>query len=556
MARLLLLALALIMLASSLAAQPPGRRFAAIAFHDVVDRREELGPDAVTTDQLVRFFDWLKGNGWTVVSLDEVAAAGQGAAPLPDQSILLTFDDGYHSLYTRVFPLLQAYRYRAVAALVGSWMDGTGEGTVDYGGAQVPRGNFVSWAEAREMQASGLVEFASHSYALHKGILANPQGNLIAAARTWRYDPEAGRYETDLQYRQRIRQDFEHSRRQMAAELGRPPRALVWPFGRASGPALEEAVTSGFRFAFDLDARPGDAGRPMTIGRYFPTLNPTLGEIATNLRFEPDRPESVRVACVSLEGLAVTSGAAQDSALGRMLEDLRALGANKVILDGRAASGALLFPAPGQPMQADLLSRAVWQIHSRAAAEVYVRLPAETMNSAAGPALFGEMLRHAVADGIVIDAPAIAGSQAPQLKGDVQAVRAALEPAPVDRRLQPLLQAYRAAARIDPQLRLMLAEPGLQGPPAWADYVLDSPANDVTGIIDQATQLRASGWLRPDLAGRIILTLPASPQVQTEAMRSAQRLGVTGFALCPKASLPPTKPLAATFSGASFPYRP
>ena len=63
----------------------------------------------------------------------------------------------------------------------------------------VPRSNFVSWDEAREMQASGLVEFASHSYDLHRGVQANPQGNMTPSAITWRYDPATRRYETDAQ---------------------------------------------------------------------------------------------------------------------------------------------------------------------------------------------------------------------------------------------------------------------------------------------------------------------------------------------------------------------
>ncbi|NBW63906.1 MAG: hypothetical protein EBR33_12480 [Synechococcaceae bacterium WB4_1_0192] len=47
--------------------------------------------------------------------------AGLGKQPLPRKAVLLTFDDGYLSLYTRVFPLLLAYRIPAVAALVGEW---------------------------------------------------------------------------------------------------------------------------------------------------------------------------------------------------------------------------------------------------------------------------------------------------------------------------------------------------------------------------------------------------------------------------------------------------
>src|SRR6185436_9363 len=138
-------------------AQPAGQRFVSISFHDVVDDADELDSDAVTTKSVAQFFDWLKASGWTAVSLDDLAAAHRGTRPLPDKAILLTFDDGYKSLYTRVFPLLKIYRYPVVAALVGIWMEGEPGSMVSYGGDKyVPRSNFITWAEAREMQASGL----------------------------------------------------------------------------------------------------------------------------------------------------------------------------------------------------------------------------------------------------------------------------------------------------------------------------------------------------------------------------------------------------------------
>ena len=211
--------------------QPAGQRFVAIAFHDVVDKRDQLETDSVTSTSLAQFFDWLKGTGWTAISLDDVAAAARGVRRLPDKAILISFDDGYASLYTRVFPLLQVYRFPIVAALVGSWMEGRPDGTVVYGDRIVPRSNFISWAQAREMQVSGLVEFASHSYNLHRGVLANPQGNRVPAAITWQYDPATGSYEDDARFRARIRADLARARSQLAANLGHPPRALVWPGG-------------------------------------------------------------------------------------------------------------------------------------------------------------------------------------------------------------------------------------------------------------------------------------------------------------------------------------
>src|SRR6478672_287645 len=97
-----------------------GEHFAAIAFHDVVDFRGDLDDDAVTVDHLIGFLEWLRANDWTAVSIDDLEAARLGKKPLPKRAILITFDDGYRSLYTRVYPLLLAYRVPIVASLVGS----------------------------------------------------------------------------------------------------------------------------------------------------------------------------------------------------------------------------------------------------------------------------------------------------------------------------------------------------------------------------------------------------------------------------------------------------
>ena len=72
--RLVTAALALLAAAAPAVAQ--GSQFAAIAFHDVVDTRAERADDAVTTQSLVDFFDWLEADGWTPVSLRQVEAAG------------------------------------------------------------------------------------------------------------------------------------------------------------------------------------------------------------------------------------------------------------------------------------------------------------------------------------------------------------------------------------------------------------------------------------------------------------------------------------------------
>jgi peptidoglycan/xylan/chitin deacetylase (PgdA/CDA1 family) len=106
------------------------------------------------------------------------------------------------------------------------------------------------------MEASGLIEFASHSYDLHRGVRANPQGNFSSAAKTWQYDPVTRTYEDDAQYLARIRADLIHSRTLMETNLGHPPRTLAWPYGRYTGPALQVAKELGFTIALTLADEP------------------------------------------------------------------------------------------------------------------------------------------------------------------------------------------------------------------------------------------------------------------------------------------------------------
>src|SRR3546814_8082796 len=129
----------------------------------------------------MRISDWSSDvcssdlNGYVPVSVDAVIAADRGGAPLPNRAVLLTFDDGDASFYTRVFPILRSYGWPAVFAPVGKWVGTPAGQEVAFGDKQASRDQFVTWDQVREMAASGLIEVASHTHDLHRGILANPQ---------------------------------------------------------------------------------------------------------------------------------------------------------------------------------------------------------------------------------------------------------------------------------------------------------------------------------------------------------------------------------------------
>ena len=234
------------------------KAFLSVVLHDVVDERAKLDPDGMTTSDLVAFFEYLVSNGWHAITLDEIDRAGRGDTRLPEKSILITMDDANESDYTRVYPLLLATKMPAVIAAPVGWMVR----------GQAPGGEpELTWAQAREMQDSGLVEFASHGYDLHGAIRANPQANQLPAFAFRMFDPVRG-YEGDDEYRGRVEADLQQSITVMTRELGRAPRAIAWPYGRYTQSAVEIATAVGFRFALTFDPEPALAGRPLAIGRF------------------------------------------------------------------------------------------------------------------------------------------------------------------------------------------------------------------------------------------------------------------------------------------------
>lgn len=381
--RRLLLAL-LLLPATVLGATPAD--FIALCYHEVErDGSGGLTRTAVTAGDLAAQFAWLQANGYRPVSLQQILDARQGGAALPEKAILLTFDDGRRDVYTRVLPLLRLFDYPALVALVGSWLEVPAGGTVDYDGTPQPRGNFVSWDEVREMQRSGLVEIASHSYDLHRGISANPQGNTQPAAVTRRF--AAGSYETDEAYLARIRTDLQRNRELIRRETGVAPRAIVWPYGRSNGAAQQIASELGMPVGMTLEDGSNDAATPLTtIRRFLIEETPSLQSYAEALRqrWQPDPRRSVRV--------VPSAWSDPEAGLSQTLDRLQRIAPNIAFIDPRAAGEAVLFPtAAGRPVAADRLNHIAWQSERRAGVPAYIDLPADWLGD---HALLADLARY------------------------------------------------------------------------------------------------------------------------------------------------------------------
>ncbi|SMF22527.1 biofilm PGA synthesis lipoprotein PgaB [Pseudogulbenkiania subflava DSM 22618] len=356
-------------------AATPDNKLTILTYHEIADKSDALEPAfAVSPTNFVRQMDWLKNNGYHFVSMDDVLADRSGKKPLPEKAVLLTFDDGYRSMYANAFPVLKMFKAPAVVALIGNWLDTNG--TVRFEGKPVPRNVMLMWDDVRAMTQSGLVEIANHTYNMHEGILANPQGNMQPAATARRYLPELKRYEDEASYRKRIYADLKRNSDLLRKHTGKAPRIMIWPYGRYNSTSSDVAHQLGMPIGMTLDDGANNEQTPLhALRRVLIEGNITLDAFRKELAIreanisDNDRPG--KIMHVDLDYIYDPDPAQQEHNLGRLLDRIVAMGVNTVYLqayadpDGNGAADAVYFPNRHLPMRADLFNRVAWQIRTR-----------------------------------------------------------------------------------------------------------------------------------------------------------------------------------------------
>lgn len=364
------------------AAEQPwlAKRLISITWHDVSDNNPDQQFIAVRTERLIQQLSWLRENGYVAVSADAVLAAHKGGPALPDRAVLLTFDDGYSSFYTRVYPILKAYGWPAVFAPVGKWISMPSGQKVRFGDTDVARDHFVTWDQVREMAASGLIEIASHSHDLHRGIRANPQGNSEPAAAALTYDQASGGYESETAYRARLHADARTISDEIERATGTRPRIWIWPYGAYSGTALSVIGEEGFDATLTLDDGLATSDAVSAMPRFLVANDPKLEDFAAAIA-EREEAGHLRVVHVDLDYVYDPDPAQMERNLGLLVQRIADMGVNTVFLqafadpEGDGVIRSLYFPNRWLPVRADLFNRAAWQLRNRAGVRIYAWMP-------------------------------------------------------------------------------------------------------------------------------------------------------------------------------------
>jgi biofilm PGA synthesis lipoprotein PgaB len=153
---------------------------------------------SIAPERFAAHLQWLKDQNFQVWSMPQFVDHWRKGKPLPDKTALITFDDGYTSIFTTAWPLLKQYGWPFTVFINSQHHD---EKNIQY----------MTWEQLKTLTQAGVV-IGNHSVSHPHMVRFNAGENV----RLWRV---------------RMEQEITLAQQRIDAELGRQPRVFAYPFG-------------------------------------------------------------------------------------------------------------------------------------------------------------------------------------------------------------------------------------------------------------------------------------------------------------------------------------
>ncbi|MBP1905405.1 biofilm PGA synthesis lipoprotein PgaB [Paenibacillus turicensis] len=202
-------------------------------------------PEDSTTLSVANFekqLELMQANNFHWISMSQYRDFILHGASVPDNAVLLTFDDGYESFYKYAYPLLQKYQAPASSFLIVNTLDNP-----KHIGMKK-----LTWEQVQIMHENGF-DFFSHTYDSHEYAKSNASGskkNSMLAGPM--YLKDKNRKETEAEYELRITNDLKQANDMLQQKLGVQNYVLAFPYGLFSKPLLNISKELGIDITFTV----------------------------------------------------------------------------------------------------------------------------------------------------------------------------------------------------------------------------------------------------------------------------------------------------------------
>ena len=214
----------------------------ALVYHGVGSISDAEGGFVVSPGRFGEHLATLRAAGMATVTAADVARAFTGGVPLPDNAVMITFDDGRADALLFADPLLDEAGMRATMFLISRATDR-------------PNLYYAGWDRIERAARSGRWDIEAHTHDSHHEDPADG-GERLPVLTSLRPG------ESLTEYRARVQEDLDRNNRAIEDHIGHKPVAFAYPFGaygsdRTNDPRLRdilrEEISARYAVAFHQD---------------------------------------------------------------------------------------------------------------------------------------------------------------------------------------------------------------------------------------------------------------------------------------------------------------
>lgn len=224
--------------ASQATSSTPSREIPIIMYHHITEHKDKAGKYTVTETELEEDLKYIKKIGYQTVTVEDLINFVEGKQQLPEKIIMITFDDGFESVYAIAFNLLKKYEMRAVVSVIGKQADIYSEindHNINYSN--------LTWNEIKEMNESNIIEIQSHTYNLHKNGPGERKGIIKIQG------------ESTTEYRKILSDDLNKMKRILKEKAQVNSNAIAIPFGAYTNDTISILKELGFKCTLTCDEK-------------------------------------------------------------------------------------------------------------------------------------------------------------------------------------------------------------------------------------------------------------------------------------------------------------
>jgi peptidoglycan/xylan/chitin deacetylase (PgdA/CDA1 family) len=221
-----------------------------LGYHDFKERGGEAM--VISASKFREQMQFIKDSGLPVIPLDQVLEWQKGLRNIPDESIVITMDDGWQGVYQHAFPVLKELGFPFTVYLYKNY--------VNIGGRS------LTWEQIREMMASGLCTIGSHS--VSHDSMTNRKGR------------------SDEAYREYVLAELRDSKAFLEENLRITCTSFAYPYGNYNDLIRDLGLEVGYQSLVTVngskvrwDTPPAELGRFIIHG-----VNDSVFQLATTFR--------------------------------------------------------------------------------------------------------------------------------------------------------------------------------------------------------------------------------------------------------------------------------